>query len=123
MHPLIIMHVCIIIITLIMYIYNMLDIKTLYYVFMQNKDDKTLYLRQVLGRTIAEIRNKKNISGNKLTNEYDLGNGNLSRIENAVTDCKFITLWRISEALGIKLSDLVIEIEKKLGDNFKFMDE
>ncbi len=86
---------------------------------MQKKDNKTIHLRIVLGKTISELRIKRNISGNKLTGSYDLENSNLSRIENAVIDCKIITLWKISEALGIKLSDLIINIENKVGDDFK----
>ena len=90
---------------------------------MQKKDDKTLYIRKILGKTISELRKNKNISGNKLTNKYELGSGNLSRIENAVIDCKVITLMRISEALGMKFSEFIIEFEKKLGDNFRLTDE
>jgi len=47
----------------------------------------------------------------------------LSKIENALIDCKFITVWRIAEALGIKLSDLVIEIENKTGSSFSLSEE
>lgn len=31
----------------------------------------------------------------------------MSRIENAKVDCKFITLWKIAEALGMKPSEFV----------------
>ena len=90
---------------------------------MQKKDNKTLYIRKILGKKISELRTNKNISGNKLTNKYDLGSGNLSRIENAVIDCKVITLIRISEALGMKLSEFVLLFEKNLGDNFRLTDD
>lgn len=90
---------------------------------MQKKSSKTLYLRRVLGDTIKHLRETKNVSANKLANEYDIGNGNLSRIENAVTDCKFITLWRIAEALDMSFSELATCIENNLDKNFKLMDE
>lgn len=90
---------------------------------MQNKNSKSLYLRKILGDTIKELREERGISANKLTNEYDIGSGNLSRIENAVTDCKFITLWKISEALNIKFSELAIYLENKIEKDFKLMDE
>ena len=90
---------------------------------MQRKNLKSLYLREILGKTIRQIREEKNVSANKLANEYEIGNGNLSRIENAVTDCKFITLWRIAEALNIKFSDLALCIEQNLDSDFKLMDE
>ena len=91
---------------------------------MQYKNKKSLYIRKILGKTIKNLREERTgLSGNKFANEYELGNGNLSRIENAVTDCKVITAWRIAEALGIKLSELIIDIEKQVGENFKLMDE
>ena len=90
---------------------------------MQNKNSKSLYLRKILGHTIKELRENQGVSANKLTNEYDIGSGNLSRIENAVTDCKFITLWKIAEALNIKFSELAIYIENKIEKDFKLMDE
>lgn len=90
---------------------------------MQNKDTKSLYLREVIGNTIKNLREKQNISANKLTNEYDIASGNLSRIENAVIDCKVITLWRISEALNMKFSELAKCIEDNLEKNFKLIDE
>ena len=65
----------------------------------------------ILGKTIRQIREEKQIPANKLANEYDIGNGILSRIENTVTDFKFIPLWRIAESLNIKFSDLAKFIE------------
>ena len=98
--------------------------KYLYYVYMQRKDEKTLNLRNVMGKTIRKLREEKtNLSCNKLANEFDIGNGNLNRIENGVVDCKFITLWKIAEALGMKPSELVKILEDKLGENFSLIDE
>ena len=91
---------------------------------MQRKDEKTLFLRELLGKTIRELREKKTkLSCNKLANEFDIGNGNLNRIENGVVDCKVITLWKISEALGMKPSEFMKAVEEKLGDDFTLIDE
>ena len=90
---------------------------------MQHKTERTLYLRKILGETIKTLREERNFSGNKFANEYDIGNGNLSRIENAVTDCKFITVWRIAEALSLNFDDFAKILCEKLGDDFKLMDE
>ena len=90
---------------------------------MQHIDEKTLLLRNILGCIIKQLRLKTGQSGNKFAAEYDIGNGNLSRIENANVDCKFITLWRIAEALNMKPSELVKLLEEKLGDSFKLIDE
>ena len=91
---------------------------------MQRKDEKTLHLRNRLGELIKNTRiNTTKLSANKFSNEYDIGNGNMSRIENAKVDCKFITLWKIAEALGMKPSEFVKQLEDKLGKDFKLIDE
>ncbi len=91
---------------------------------MQHKTEKSLHLRQILGNKIKELRIlNTGLSANKLANEYDIGNGNMSRIENAVVDAKFITIWRICEAVGIKFSDFAKLLEEELGDDFKLIDE
>ena len=91
---------------------------------MQRKDEKTLYLRKIVGELIKATRvNNTKLSANKFSNEYDIGNGNMSRIENGKVDCKFITLWKIAEALGMKPSEFVKLLENKLGNNFKLIDE
>lgn len=90
---------------------------------MQYQDEKTLQFNKKLGEVIKEIRKLKNISANKLANEYDLDSGNLSRIENGSINCKVITLWKISEALGMKFSEFAKIIEDNLGEDFKLIDE
>lgn len=91
---------------------------------MQNKDEKTFYLRKAIGKTLREMRLEcKNLSCNKIENEYDLGRGNLSRIENAKFGSKFITIYRIIEVYGITFSDFAKKLQENLGDEFKLMDE
>jgi predicted transcriptional regulator len=91
---------------------------------MQYRTEKTLQLRKVLGKKIKELRNElTGLSGNMLANSYDIGNGNLSRIENGIVDCKFITVWKIAEALGIKFSDFAKLLEDELGEDFKLIDQ
>ena len=91
---------------------------------MQRKSDKTLQFRKTLGKVIKQLRvENTGLSGNKLANEYDIGNGNISRIQNGEVDCKFITIWKIAESLNIKFSDLSKILEKELGENFKLIDE
>lgn len=90
---------------------------------MQDKDEKSLHLIKILGEIITEVREKKGISVNKLANEYGLNDSNLGKIEKALIECKFVTLWRIAEALNLKLSELIKMIEDKLGEDFKLIDE
>ena len=58
----------------------------------------------------------------KFAHEYDLDVGNTCRVENGTTDVKFVTLWKISEALGINPSELVKLLETKMTKDFHFYD-
>ena len=90
---------------------------------MQQKNEKTQELAQNLGFLIRELRiNKLGYSINKFAHEYDLDVGNTCRVENGTIDVKFVTLWKISEALGITLSELVKLLETKMTKEFHFYD-
>ena len=87
---------------------------------MQYKDEKTLQLINVFSKVLKNKRitlTKK--SQTMLAYEFGLDSGNLSRIENGKTDPKLTMLWRISEALGIPLSELIMAVECELGKGFR----
>ena len=91
---------------------------------MQQKNEKTVQLATILGQTIKELRQgEKGLTLNRLANEYELYKGTLSKIERGHHNCQFITVWQLSEALGIKCSDLVKILEEKLGDDFSLIEE
>jgi len=90
---------------------------------MQYKDEKTLQLRNTLGKVCKNYREKMGMSCNNFEAAFDFSKGNFNRIENGVVDCKFITLWKISEALGMKPSEFVKVLEDKLGEDFSLIDE
>lgn len=90
---------------------------------MQRHSEKTLHLTKKLGELIRNERMRKNISCTKFAYQFDIDKGNLNRIENGLIDCKFTTLWKISEAIGLKLSELIKILENNLGDNFKLDDD
>lgn len=91
---------------------------------MQYKDEKSLHLRKLFGQIVKEIReNKKGLSGNKFANEYGINDSNLGKIERAEIDCKFVTFWKIAEALEVKPSQFVKILEDTLGDDFTLIDE
>lgn len=90
---------------------------------MQQKDEKTIKLAQTLGGIIKDLRQSNlGCSINQFAHEYDLDVGNTSRVEKGSIDVKFVTLWKISEALHIKLSTLVSLLEEELGREFHFYD-
>lgn len=91
---------------------------------MQYKDEKSLHLRKLFGQIVKDIReNKKGLSGNKFANEYGINDSNLGKIERAEIDCKFVTFWKIAEALEVKPSQFVKILEDTLGDDFTLIDE
>ncbi len=85
---------------------------------MQYKNDKTLHLIKEFGLQVKKKREKLKKSQRMLAFEYDLDSGNLSRIETGMIDPKLTMLWRISEALGVKLSQLIKLLENEIGDDF-----
>jgi len=90
---------------------------------MQHKDKKTILLAETIGKIIKGLRQEKEYSINKLANEYSLDIGNTSRIEKGSIDVKVVTLWKLSEALAIKPSQIIKMVEDELGEKFLFMEE
>ncbi len=76
--------------------------------FIPTLDSKTV------GEVIASFRKRKGISQEVLSGLADIGRTHLSAIERGERKPTLETLYRISNALGINMSDIVIEIEKRL---------
>ena len=68
----------------------------------------------LVGNVIASFRKKKGISQEVLSGLADIGRTHLSSIERGERKPTLETLYRISCALDIKMSDIVKEIESNL---------
>lgn len=68
----------------------------------------------VVGKVIADLRKKKGVSQEVLSGLAAIGRTHLSAIERGERKPTLETLFRISVALGIRMSDIVREIEKEL---------
>ena len=91
---------------------------------MQQHTKKTLHFRKITGKKLNELRiSRTGLSGNEFANQFDIGNSNVSRIDNGIVDAKFVTLWEICEALDIKFSEFAKLLEDELGEDFKLIDE
>ncbi len=91
---------------------------------MQYKSEKTLQLINVLGKIIKEKRINLNAkSRHNFCNSYELDSSNMRRIENGEIELKITMFWRISEALGIKPSELLSYLESELGDDFHLIEQ
>lgn len=69
---------------------------------------------KIVGDVIADFRKKKGISQEVLSGLADIGRTHLSAIERGERKPTLETLYRLSCALDIKMSDIVKEIETRL---------
>ena len=64
-----------------------------------------VYIR--VGERIRKLRQTNGMTQQTLADECDMEKPNLSRIENGNPNPTIKSLWKISNALGVKLKDLV----------------
>ena len=67
----------------------------------------------IVGKVIAENRIKKNMSQEVLSGLSAIGRTHLSAIERGIRKPTLETLYKISQALGVRMSELVDEIENR----------
>lgn len=68
----------------------------------------------IVGQAIAEFRKRKGLSQEVVSGLADIGRTHLSAIERGERKPTLETLYRISNALNVNMSDIVKEIEIKL---------
>ena len=91
---------------------------------MQHSNSKKAQIfLETLGKVIREERLMQNKSQRILADEYDFQKSMLSRIESATNEAKIISLYTISEALGIKLSELITKVENTLPKDFTLIEK
>ena len=78
---------------------------------------------KVLASILKEERIKQNKSQRLLADEFDIPKSMLSRLENGVNEPKLVSLISVCEALNIKLSKLIEELEKRLEEDFSLLDK
>ncbi len=72
------------------------------------------YNNAIVGKTIRNLRNKKGISQEVLSGIAGIARTHLTMIENDDKQANFETLWKIANALDIRPSELVAQIEKEI---------
>lgn len=83
---------------------------------------KSALIFELLAEELKKERESQNKSLRLLAYEYDIQMSLLSRLENGVNEPKLISIWTVSEALGIKPSELLKRIEDKLPADFSLID-
>lgn len=82
-----------------------------------NRGDSMSEMRldpKIVGEVIAKYRMKKGLTQEVLSGLSDIGRTHLSAIERGERKPTLETLYRISLALDVKMSVLIMEIEKEL---------
>ena len=70
------------------------------------------YNHFITGRIIRELRELRGLSQEVLSGLAAVSRSHLAEIETGHTNANVETLWKISEALGIKMSDLIQMVEQ-----------
>lgn len=87
---------------------------------MQIEKRKKLIMK-ILGENIKRLRGEK--SQFILSSENDISCSIISTVERGLKDPQFTTLFKIAEALNIKVSELVKLVENELPKNFSMIDK
>ena len=69
---------------------------------------------KIVGLAIARQRKRKKVSQEVLSGLSDIGRTHLSAIERGERKPTLETLYRISVALNVKMSDIILDIERNM---------
>ena len=71
-----------------------------------------MYDHRITGRVIRKLRLRKGLTQEVLSGLAGISRSHLAMIESGRVSPKVDTLWRIAEALGMKLSELMRLVEE-----------
>mgnify|MGYP000924826249 CR=1 FL=1 len=72
------------------------------------------YDHKITGRIIREMRKRKGLTQEVLSGLAAVSRSHLAEIESGRINANVETLWRIAEALSIRLSDLIRMVERDI---------
>ena len=75
-------------------------------------------MQKALSEIIRKHRQDQNKSISLISDEIGMTKSMWADLEKSIKDPQLSTLWRISEALDIPMSTIIIELEKVLGKDF-----
>ena len=94
---------------------------------MQGKKQTATLKKELLNKVIGEVIKEKRAVKNKgillLAYEYDLSTSSLIQTEKGKRDPQISTLWKIANALDMKFSSFILEVESRLPEDFKLIDD
>ncbi len=77
---------------------------------------------QALAKVIRTRRESLGKSQRVLADEFAFQRSLLSRLENGVNEPKLVSIWTVSEALGLRPSELIKMVEDELPKDFSLID-
>ena len=72
------------------------------------------YDHYITGRIIRELREQQGLTQEVLSGLAAVSRSHLAEVETGHTNANVETLWRISEALGMRMSDLMRMVEQAI---------
>ena len=72
-----------------------------------------LYNSQIVGQVIGKLRTERGMSQEVLSGLAGIARTHLTMIENGNKNASMETLWKISSALDIRLSELIRLVEEE----------
>ena len=83
-------------------------------------EEKKKLICKVAGQALKMLRGEKSLY--MLSAEYEISTSLLSSLERGLKDPQLTTVFKLSEALGIKASDFVKIIEQELPNGFSLIE-
>ena len=68
----------------------------------------------ITGRIIRELREQQGLTQEVLSGLAAVSRSHLAEIETGRTNANVETLWKLSEAMGMKMSDLIRLVEQEI---------
>ena len=78
---------------------------------------------KVVGSIIKEKRLAKHKGILLLSYEYDIANSSIALLEKGVRDVQFCSLWKLANAFGMSFSEFIQEVETRLPEGFKLIED
>lgn len=80
-------------------------------------------LLSIIGQLIKEKRIEKEKGILLLGYEYDVSGSSIMLLERGQRDVQVTTLWKLANAFGMSFSEFIQEVEVRLPEGFKLIDD
>ena len=89
----------------------------------KTNNTKKQELLKIIGQLIKEKRLQKEKGILLLGYEYDVSGSSIMHLERGQRDVQVTTLWKLANAFGMSFSKFIQEVESRLPEDFKLIDD